>query len=624
VAAYLALTVCVAGALKARGARPRGAESAASAAATASAAVARLVKLEFGAQLLVSLALLNEAVLLPKRNCPLADGSPYSCAATYFMAPHLCVALKWLTTQMPVRLIVLPEALRNAACAALALAHAAAAQPGGVTARHVAGVLGRAAAAAFFVPLLAALCHNRVFQRRHMPAGLDACPRVLAPAVAGIARWAERSAAALLPEPVIDFAAVVGIAAGVLTSITINGGLGRGMVDVTARVNTVTGVALCVSAAFKRHAGTATGFSLLQRRLLGRRAAGAAPGDNAGGITAAALAAQLAASVSEQDLVRVASAALHALYPAACAQAIATLHPAGDPRAGRIALLDAAAAEESERTALLGALPRPGAPPSHDTSVAFVCGRGARVADSRDWRERTRAFADWRGACEGGVEAAQFVTARLTAGGLPQGFLMLAFRAGTGFDSDDVASHDALRDFCEAVGAAVGVRRAADALARAERARTHRAPLHALASRGLPRRGSDGVLMSTTQARAAVEEAAEQDDTAAEDMLVDRYNAVTVIFAGTNTHRKLRCACCLLGVARCCVSDGVLACVTPHADVVGFNALCDGMSADASMALLDALWQRFDTLATAHGCYKVEARAMHRSAPQRACCPRDT
>ncbi len=44
--------------------------------------------------------------------------------------------------------------------------------------------------------------------------------------------------------------------------------------------------------------------------------------------------------------------------------------------------------------------------------------------------------------------------------------------------------------------------------------------------------------------------------------------------------------------------------------MVGFNALCDGLSADASMALLDALWQRFDTLATAHGCYKVEARVV--------------
>jgi hypothetical protein len=538
VAAYLALTVGAAGALKARGARPRGITSAAAAAAAASAAVARLVKLEFGAQLFVSLALLNEAVLLPRRNCPLADGSPFSCAAAYFASPHLCVALKWIVTQMPMRLIVLPEAMRNVACAMLALAHAAASQPGGVTPRLVAGLLARAAAASLFVPLLAALCHNRVFQRRHMPAGLDACPQALAGAVAAVARWAERSAASLLPEPIIDSPAVVGIAAGVFVSITINGGLGRGMVDVTARVNTVTGVALCVSAAFKRHAGTATALGLLQRRLVGRRAAGAAPGDAGGGIAAAALAAQLAASVSEQDLVRVASAALHAMYPSACAQAIATLQPEGDPRAGRIALLDAAAADENERTALLSALPCAGAPPAHDTSVSFVCGRGARVADSRDWRERTRAFSDWRAAREGGVDAAQFVTARLTAGGLPAGFLMLAFRAGTGFDSDDVASHDALRDFCEAVGAAVGVRRAADAVARAGRARRQRPPLHALAPRGLPRRGSDGALLSMAEAAEAAEVAAEQDDTTAEDMLVDRYDAVTIIFAGTNQQHK--------------------------------------------------------------------------------------
>ena len=38
---------------------------------------------------------------------------------------------------------------------------------------------------------------------------------------------------------------------------------------------------------------------------------------------------------------------------------------------------------------------------------------------------------------------------------------------------------------------------------------------------------------------------------------------------------------------------------------MGYTSLAGSMSADASMHLLDRLFQRFDTLTTAHGIYKA-------------------
>jgi class 3 adenylate cyclase len=44
----------------------------------------------------------------------------------------------------------------------------------------------------------------------------------------------------------------------------------------------------------------------------------------------------------------------------------------------------------------------------------------------------------------------------------------------------------------------------------------------------------------------------------------------------------------------------------------GFTRIAALMSPGETMQLLDRLFQRFDTLATAHGIYKARARAMWR------------
>jgi class 3 adenylate cyclase len=42
-------------------------------------------------------------------------------------------------------------------------------------------------------------------------------------------------------------------------------------------------------------------------------------------------------------------------------------------------------------------------------------------------------------------------------------------------------------------------------------------------------------------------------------------------------------------------------------DVVGWTSLSSSMTPEASMQLLDRLWQRYDTLVAAHGVYKARA-----------------
>jgi hypothetical protein len=42
------------------------------------------------------------------------------------------------------------------------------------------------------------------------------------------------------------------------------------------------------------------------------------------------------------------------------------------------------------------------------------------------------------------------------------------------------------------------------------------------------------------------------------------------------------------------------------ADVVSFTSVCAALSPEASMSLLDALWQRFDNLASSCGIFKLE------------------
>jgi hypothetical protein len=204
----------------------------------------------------------------------------------------------------------------------------------------------------------------------------------------------------------------------------------------------------------------------------------------------AGLGVQLSSAVSEHDVLRVASEALHGLFLGATAHAVATLSEANT---GHVAFLEVAAVEESERAALHHALPRRVPLPrgldvdatldgraggssddddaddeASSTSVAFVCGhaagRGAVVADSTDWPEGLHAFSDWASAQRDGCKGGQFVTARIISGGTTVGFIVLHFRSAHGFSFGNQTAPDVLRDVCEAVGDAVLARRAKDAM----------------------------------------------------------------------------------------------------------------------------------------------------------------
>jgi len=82
-------------------------------------------------------------------------------------------------------------------------------------------------------------------------------------------------------------------------------------------------------------------------------------------------------------VLRIASEALHALFPAACAQAVSTL---AEGTGMRVALLEVAAVAEADRRALQAALMAA----ADGSSVAFVCSaaaaRGCIVAHSDDWQ----------------------------------------------------------------------------------------------------------------------------------------------------------------------------------------------------------------------------------------------
>jgi hypothetical protein len=61
------------------------------------------------------------------------------------------------------------------------------------------------------------------------------------------------------------------------------------------------------------------------------------------------------------------------------------------------------------------------------------------------------------------------------------------------------------------------------------------------------------------------------------DLLIDRYEHVTIIFA----------------------------------DVVTWTAIASALQPEQAMRVLDRLFQRFDTLAVSHGVYKVESACTH-------------
>ena len=523
------------------------------------ALVVTILRLEYMQATALSLAFLHETVTTNGINCPPTDASLFACVSNYFKSPHVTIILKWVVSQMPVHLMVLPEAVRNLAVAAATLIYTHADNNGGIiTVELITLVLLRAAVTTLLASLMVALCHNRVFSTAHLPEVLsrNTLPGTqhLGNASDRIARWCKRVAASILPEEVVSAQTVLGISLGVLSSIFINGGFGRGIVDVCNRINTVVSATFLVAGVIKVRAGNRTSLGMLERRL-GRSAVAASA------ITG--MENRLAVASSEADVLRSACDILQGLVPQAIAWALVSLTEIvyGGTRHLHTVCVNVVANATADRDALRLAL---SAHPDPSSSASLVCSPGGvAVADSGDWHTGTCAFSDWTAIVEAGCGAEQLVTARLASGGIPSGCLVLAFGPKAGFPSDDPAALDALHSFSEAVGAAVLNHRAKDAAAAAQ---TKLAHVERLAADIFPPHLLEAVAMRMANA------AGQGSGRMEEKPLMDSHADVTVIFA----------------------------------DVVGWTQLAASMRPESAMLFLDRLWQRFDSLCTAHGMYKVE------------------
>jgi hypothetical protein len=435
---------------------------------SADVAFQRLLVLDWAATLALTVTCCAHAVLSPRPG----GGTPADGARQYWLSAHLAVASRWVFSQLPLARMVLPEALRCAVGVAALLACLQ--QSGGLTLGDAAGVAARGALCALAVPLLHGVCQDAREMpgvQQHLPPPLlRRSPAWSARAVEACVRAVESARDALGPDGLVRMDAAtlltsqLGVCAACVWGLRVTDVLAVGRTH-----NALFALACCAGSAFRLQTAS---LGLLQKRL----GVGGAPGG-----AMRALAARLREAVSEQDVLRVASEALHAYFPAATAQAIATLTPDGV-----VATLDVAALDISERLGLQNALPRALPPaageagaPGADTAVAFVCGaarapatRGAVVADSADWPEGTHAFHDWQRATEEGVTAAQLVTASLVSRTTVVGFVVLNFRTLGGFARARHAERDAakLRRFCEVVGDAVLARRASDVAEQAARA----------------------------------------------------------------------------------------------------------------------------------------------------------
>jgi class 3 adenylate cyclase len=593
---YLGGAAAAAGAFSARAlpawAYPRGRVG------DADAFVARLTACEHVAQIVISLFCLVDVLSAADQG-----GLP-GAACAFWLGPHLAMAAKLIATQLPVRKVVLPELARAAVCLTLSFAVIAARHPGGLAPSVAASLAARAAAATLLSLLAVAACHSRLFHRRYVARELGYCPRALVPCVDGLARWVEGVCAWALPsgEPLLDFPVVLGITAGVAAACAATGE--TRVLRVANAANGACGVAALVTLASKAQGSSASLLSL-QRRL-GLADAAAAH---------AALCARLAGALSEAHVLLIAAEELHALFPGACAQAVASLAPDGDAdcdaedgggASACVAALRVDATSEATRVALHAALPKtvalctppaaapaggadadddvpePQTPPlsGSGTSVLLVCtqaaSRGSIVTDSADWPRGVAAFSDWKAASAAAGDGAigQIITASLmsSVGTHALGFVVLAFKHAGG----SVGAHEALRAFCETVGVAVQSRRAkdaAEATARSLSSATMLArdvlPAHmmgALEAR-IKRRG----LLAATVGASTVQQQGATSEVETLRSLMEAHPSVTVLYI----------------------------------NIVGFSALAAESTAEQTLVLLDALWQRFDSLVHAHGAFKV-------------------
>lgn len=560
----------------------------------------------------VALTCVGQVAVTLAQLCGLAASAhlaPAQVALTHMGTLHSASALRWVRTQLPPRAVVLPEAMRSCIALLAALAYVANAQPGGLDARTAAALLLRACATVLAAPFAVAAFHERNITAKHLPPALLACPRALAPAVEGLTRAAARFADKLGTGPVLDAPGLSAVIACVATYAALDSSdVPRPMPFLVRRALAGLAAAAVATVAARRRAGNATRLLLVQQRL----GVEASPGEEDYG-AAAALARRLASASDEREAVRAALEELYRRFPAAAACAVATLPlPCAGGfvvDAGATQFLEAAAAREEDRRALLATLARP---PPRSAARAVCTRRGPRIAASFDWAG-VGAFTDWAAADAAGMApGGTHVTLRLPgAGGVAAGFAVLVFEARASPPAGCAQLQSTLLAFASAVGAALCARRAKDALEQqarqlsaSQRLVSHFFPAHV--AQKLERLESRRSVVAILPPIAP--QSPERDPRRSTPRV--SFAADAVAYDPDDQSASSGDDCGVDGEGSGGGGDTLVTqhpCVTVvYADVVGFQALAAWLPAEESLRLLDALWQRFDALAVTHALFKVE------------------
>jgi hypothetical protein len=169
-----------------------------------------LKRIDYACLITLSAAALCDAVLLPQAET-LRSTLPSARVTAYFATAHLAIGTKWIITQVPARVVVTPEVLRNVVCVVCALLYVHVLEPAGLTWAFVAVTVARGVFTALAVPAVVNACHNPLFKPEHLPGGMQICPALLLPALDALMCRLDALKMALAPEPLMGFRAVLGI-----------------------------------------------------------------------------------------------------------------------------------------------------------------------------------------------------------------------------------------------------------------------------------------------------------------------------------------------------------------------------------------------------------------------------
>ena len=322
-------------------------------------------------------------------------------------------------TQTPPKALFFEELARCCIALLLSLGSVVAYEPEQLTPFAFINVVVSSLATTFALPLICTACGDATFAPYHVAQGDHdyACPpsahlRGMRNTVCNTcARWVR---SVLGGDILLDYASLAGLfIAGVVVMLRTGAPLPAS--DICGGILLQAGCCVALSLGFKLRAGSLASLRLLENRLGG--------GAGAGPTLAEALADRLAASGSERELLRRASASLLSAFPAAVALCVATLSEpvaAGASSTSSSASASSSAASasyrvitdcelhaqhERDRRALAGALPERVCP-NDGSSIAFVTSRdrrGAAMAHSGDWETQAGGagagfFSDWAAA----------------------------------------------------------------------------------------------------------------------------------------------------------------------------------------------------------------------------------